>query len=467
MRARVALLVVPLAAGVAAGSLGAARSAGPGDDATVAAKEFSVVSHSEGDAVASCSAGERVLGGGIGQTGPTSPDFGRVQESGPVDETGATVHTDSGDVAKSWNASVSRNKYDPASREYRVFAICSASSDATVVAKVFTVPQEKVGDAVASCPSGRRVLGGGVGQSGPTSPAFGWIQQSGPLSDAGSTAGADSGDVARSWYASVYNYGSQRNYRVFAICSARSDATIQAKVFSVEPGTVRDDFVACPAGQRLVGGGVGQTGSTNSKFGVVQQSGPLGPSGATATTKTGEIGRYWYASVFYFSQGARRDYKVFAICARPDPTTTTTQATTTGTGATRTTTAATTTTATTTAATTTTIVTTTAGGGGKRTKPLAARIVRARAAHRRVKGRVLPARVLRVTIRVSLPSRAQVQLLQRGFERFHAIVGLHPGSNTVTRLIPATLTKGSYRLRVTLRAGKQQKVYTATVAVPA
>ena len=459
-----ALLVVPLAAGVAAGSLGAARSAGPGDDATVAAKEFSVVLYSIGDAVATCSAGERVLGGGIGQTGPTSPIFGRVQESGPVDETGATVRTDSGDVPRSWYASV----YNYASqRNYRVFAICSASSDATVVAKVFTVPHEKAGDAVASCPSGRRVLGGGVGQSGPTSPAFGWIQQSGPLSDAGSTAGADSGDVARSWYASVYNSGSQRNYRVFAICSARSDATIQAKVFSVEPGTVRDEIVACPAGQRLVGGGVGQTGPTNSKFGLVQQSGPLGPSGATATTKTGEIGRYWYASVFNFEQGARRDYKVFAICARPDPTTTTTQATTTGTGTTRTTTAATTTTATTTAATTTTIVTTTAGGGGKRTKPLAARLVRARAVHRRVKGRVLPARVLRVTIRVSLPSRAQVQLLQRGFERFHAIVGLHPGRNTVTRLIPATLTKGSYRLRVTLRAGKQQKVYTATVAVPA
>ena len=65
-------------------------------------------------------------------------------------------------------------------------------SDATVAAKTFSIAQGQAGGLGVGCPEGRRVVGGGVGQSQSTSPTFGYIQQSGPLS-----ANNRSGDVAR------------------------------------------------------------------------------------------------------------------------------------------------------------------------------------------------------------------------------------------------------------------------------
>ena len=209
-----------------------AGGAAPGSDATIEVKVFSVEPGMVGDAAVACPAGKRVVGGGIGQVQSTSPTFGYVQQSGPLDETGSPANTRSGDIARSWSASVYNNSA-AGTREYRVFALCSASSDATIAANPLPVEPSAVNSASIDCPAGRRVVGGGVGQPAATSPAFASVQRSGPVDQTGTTANTESGDVAESWFASVYNFrtgGETRDFRVFAICSAGSDATIEAKL---------------------------------------------------------------------------------------------------------------------------------------------------------------------------------------------------------------------------------------------
>jgi Ca2+-binding RTX toxin-like protein len=106
-------------------------------------------------------------------------------------------------------------------REVKVFAICSADSDATVVATTSSVEAGKVGDAVATCPAGKRVLGGGTAilSGGPND----FIQQSNPVDSSGTTAETTSGDVARSWFASIYHSSAgnpSATFQVVAICAS-------------------------------------------------------------------------------------------------------------------------------------------------------------------------------------------------------------------------------------------------------
>ena len=74
-------------------------------------------------------------------------------------------------------------------------------------------------------------------------------------------------------------------------------------------------------------------------------------------------------------------------------------------------------------------------------------------------------RSLRVTVRVSVAARAQVRLLQRGFERAQKLVRRRPGSNPIRLALPAGLKRGTYRLSVVIRAGAQQTTATALVVV--
>src|SRR4051812_39241134 len=75
--------------------------AAPGNDATiVASSTFEVADGSTGSGVATCPAGARVVGGGVGMIGPAVDKFkgqNEVEVSGPLDETGSTVNTDTGD----------------------------------------------------------------------------------------------------------------------------------------------------------------------------------------------------------------------------------------------------------------------------------------------------------------------------------------------------------------------------------
>jgi hypothetical protein len=76
-------------------------------------------------------------------------------------------------------------------------------------------------------------------------------------------------------------------------------------------------------------------------------------------------------------------------------------------------------------------------------------------------------RTLRVTIRVSARAAARVQL-RRGAVRFGKAVTLRPGASPVQLSLPATLAKGGYRLRITLRAGTATPTsFSVPVTVPA
>jgi Ca2+-binding RTX toxin-like protein len=188
-----------------------------------------------------------------------------------------------------------------------------SGSDATVVSTNFVVDPGKVGDGTVMCPAGTRATGGGI--LGGT-PEGGYLQQAGPVDETGTFASTESGDVARGWSASVFKSAGREitESQLHVICSASSDATIAANPFTVEPRTVNGASVDCPAGERALGGGVGQPDPTSPLFGWIQSNGPVDETGTTANTDTGDVAEGWYASVFNFGASAR-DFHVYAICS--------------------------------------------------------------------------------------------------------------------------------------------------------
>jgi hypothetical protein len=166
----------------------------------------------------------------------------------------------------------------------------------------------QVGDGVATCPEGKRVVGGGLGTTAQYPSAD--LQLSGPLDETGSTLDTETGDIARSWYADVYNHNYPHNYKAFALCSATSDATVVATTFPMASDPVRGEVAGCPPGKRILGGGVGTT--SDEVYDDLQVSGPLDSAGFTASTGDGDIARFWYGNVRN-GPGART-YKIFALC---------------------------------------------------------------------------------------------------------------------------------------------------------
>ncbi len=233
-----------------------------------------------------------------------------VLVSGPVDETGSTANTVDGDIATGWHASVLNN--DTSVRSYRVFALCSANSDATVEETTFDLTAWSAADAVAACPPGRRAVGGGIGTMGATLDAY--LRASGPVDETGLIAGTADGDIAKGWYASVFSSAPTRTYRVFALCSATSDATIEETRFDLAARSAGGAFAACPAGKWATGGGVGTTASTADS--AVRLSGPIDETGQVVLSGHGDVAKYWYANVENLSDP--RGYTVAAICAGDD-----------------------------------------------------------------------------------------------------------------------------------------------------
>src|SRR5207342_3841686 len=83
----------------------------------------------------------------------------------------------------------------------RAHAAAAPGSDATIVAKSFTVERGNVAPGTApppthatvTCPAGKRVVGGGMGRTEASAPALGWIQQSGPVDETGEAANTETG----------------------------------------------------------------------------------------------------------------------------------------------------------------------------------------------------------------------------------------------------------------------------------
>ncbi len=190
-------------------------------------------------------------------------------------------------------------------------ALAATPTRATIEVTQFTLAPSTNGEAFAVCPGTKRVVGGGVVQSGPTGGPF--VRASGPLDATGVTLNTNDGDKAKMWYAAVRNAGeTEQTFRVFALCSGTSKATIEATPLTVEHFQAGEEFAVCPGNKRALGGGVVQSGPPESLY--VDASGPLDATGVTSQTITGDVAKQWYAAVSNFS-GERRNFKVMAICS--------------------------------------------------------------------------------------------------------------------------------------------------------
>ena len=296
----------------------APAQAAPGSDTTVVETLFRAGPGGSASVTTSCPAGRRVVGGGVGVASNGAFQIG-VHVSGPVDESGNTADTNTGDVGRGWLASV---KDDGNDRLYAVFALCSATSDATIAqSNLSLAANAKQGTGASTCPAGTRVVGGGVGSEVASQTVDGRVALSGPLGQ-GLTV-PSTGDVARAWVASVSNTGAAQNYRVFALCSATSDATIAEASFTVGVPAEGEAVARCPAGQRALSGGIVTTASTVSS--VVRRNAPQVAAGSAtinsailngATVDT-DVSRRWAAGVVNLD--VPRTYKVLALCAADEP----------------------------------------------------------------------------------------------------------------------------------------------------
>lgn len=184
-----------------------------GDAAKIKAGQFTVGGFNHAEGYAKCGKGKRALGGGVVQS--SAADVLQVHASGPLDATGVTLNTDTGDPAKQWYAAVVNGSNSE--RTFRVFAICSADSKATIRSSLFIADEQTTGEGYASCGRRKRALGGGVVPIGSADNLA--VRASGPLDASGVTLNTDTGDTATQWYAAVFNSsGFQRVLRVFAIC---------------------------------------------------------------------------------------------------------------------------------------------------------------------------------------------------------------------------------------------------------
>jgi hypothetical protein len=185
-----------------------------------------------------------------------------------------------------------------------------AGTNATIEATAFSVAPTTAGEAVAVCPGSKRALGGGVVESGPPNGLV--VRASGPLDETGTTAETDDGDVPKQWYASVLNNTSQTvDFKVFALCSTITTATIQATEMLVFPGRANTS-AACPGDMRVLGGGVVQSGSATGLR--VLHSGPGPAVGPPETLDDGGIAKRWLGYVRNTRSGSAV-VKVLAICS--------------------------------------------------------------------------------------------------------------------------------------------------------
>jgi hypothetical protein len=307
------VLRVTLGAGLAAAvGFAAYALAGPARDAKIEVTRFSV-DPGLGGAFAKCSAGRRAVGGGVVDSGrprvyvAASGPLDASVAGGPLNPSEAVANTKDGDAVKRWYAGVSNGS----SRRVavKVLALCSKASDARIEATSFRVAGRRTGDAFAKCPVGRRAVGGGVVQSGFPDDR---VLASGPLDASGAIANTRDGDVAKQWYAAVHNLPNHRvRFKVFALCSADSRATIEATRFLVRGGGTGHASAKCPAGKRALGGGLVEAGPP--RFVRMLASAPLDATGVPANTKDGDTAKRWYAAMENRNPG-RVYFKVFAIC---------------------------------------------------------------------------------------------------------------------------------------------------------
>ena len=292
-------------------------SASPGDDAHLEIVRHTGVATSE--AAVPCPTGERALGGGVFTESGNSPVA--IGADGPLDETGLTANTDDGDVARFWFTEAVTGR---ASDTFTHYAVCSASSDATLKTKALTIPSLLIcpsgcsldtpgrSGELANCPDGTRAISGGFGSP---ENAMGYRRAifNQPLAAGANLAGTTTGAVAQGWYffGENDNPDADAHMKVFAVCSPTAQATVQTTSF--DTGSPAQSSAVCPATARSTGGGFGAT--TNSAFGDWVSSAPATSGGSPATSES-DAPRGWFGRVD--ATGFAATYRVYALC-EPGP----------------------------------------------------------------------------------------------------------------------------------------------------
>jgi hypothetical protein len=283
-----------------------------------------------------CPAGSRALGGGVMPVAPPDGPYFRswLSYSAPVDSSGNPASADTGDVPAGWTATAIRFS-GTATDTWKWFATCSRSSDAVIYA-VNPPAGSGVVARTAMCPSGTRVVGGGLAQSDPNKilgdddiyPVT--IKSMAPVDNTDSPVNTRDGDVAVGWQ-NVYEDGATFGSKTVAICSAGADATV---VRSVTPqvdqtGKFGAATATCPSGTRAVSGGIGTTGpSANQRVDMVA---PVSGPAEAAAVQTGAVPQSFYAEGKDDAFSAAPRY-VFALCVTYEPPDTTPPDTTIGKG---------------------------------------------------------------------------------------------------------------------------------------
>jgi hypothetical protein len=319
-RPRARILASMLAA--AAVLVGAIAAWAAGSDASVVVTAYQA-SDTVTSAVANCPSGSRAVGGGLASTAPAQSGVvqGEQRFSWPLTENGTQTFIDGG-VARSWEAGLG---FGLARGEWKVYALCSASSDATIQVETKNVGADTIAELQVACPSGSRVLGGGVSQPNASVKDNNAVGSSAPYDDTNSVLSAEDGDQARFWHAKYSNDTQQsQGVRVYALCSPTSDATLEVTRATAPPNTAAPTATAmCPAGRHVTGGGF----ATTVGFGTVHNSAPVDAAGSSAALSNGDRARGWTASTGATGQTSS-EFRVLAICesdsASPSPTVTAT-----------------------------------------------------------------------------------------------------------------------------------------------
>jgi hypothetical protein len=289
-------------------------AAASGDDARTVVIDQTVNPGQMAIASVPCDFNERAVGGGAGFI---ASNLTWLVSNGPTNQGG---HRDvgDGDIPRGWYSAVYNGNATAAS--FHHYAICSASSDATIQSAAIALPAAQPGPVAAfaenfaGCPAGQVATGGGTSAiEEPTS--LDRIEQSGPLDDTGLTTNTETGDTAHYWYAGVRNFdtASARSYTVSAICSATSTAELQ--VASVPLAAETAPPLVCPTGSRALSGGA-VSPDTNQTF--MAASGPGTELGAGGLS-IGDTATAWYSRTYSFAGAGTNTIKFSAICEAPTP----------------------------------------------------------------------------------------------------------------------------------------------------
>jgi hypothetical protein len=304
---RLALAFGICAAGASLAGAPAAGAAVHDDAYVVIVRHPNVPGGTISEAAVPCPSGERAIGGGV--TTDSDHHSIHIEADNPLEQDGLTLDTDDGDVPRWWYTALHNDFGDGETVSH--YAICSASSDATVETQAFTVPAYSGPPApqlaaVAHCPAGTRAIGGGIGMSSAIAKSR-YIYVNQP--SAGGANLADSGEVS-DWYAGVVNYSNAAvSMKTIAVCSAASTATVQATTFAA--ATVTGGSAVCPGGGVATGGGYGRIDTTEPERSDWSGSAPATAAGAPSSV-VGDAPHGWYGKVNGLFNPAT--YRVYALC---------------------------------------------------------------------------------------------------------------------------------------------------------